>query len=109
MHYVLKLGTVALGVSLLFAVPTFADESENAPDEAQATVETQAPEEAQAAVESNGNDRICRRVRTTGTRLTQRICMSRDEWTNLREESQESLREARDDAGANTSTVGGDR
>jgi len=48
-------------------------------------------------------------VRTTGTRLTQRICMSRDEWTNLREESQESLREARDDAGANTSTVGGDR
>lgn len=89
-----KIGALALGVSMLFAVPVYADHHEEGETE-------------EAAVESNPNDRICRRVHVTGSNIPQRICMSRAEWSDLREESQEELRDSNRDAGVNTRTVGG--
>ena len=90
MKGILNLGTLALGVSLLCAMPVYAyaDEQEG---------------EGETTVESNPNDRICRRVRVTGTNIPQRVCMSRAEWTSLREESREDLRESVQNDNANIS------
>ncbi len=93
MKSVLNLGTLALGVSLLCAMPVYAYAEEQ-------------ESEGETTVESNPNDRICRRVRVTGTNIPQRICMSRAEWTQMREETREDLRESVQNDNANTSTVG---
>lgn len=86
MRNVLSVGALALGVSLLIAAPVAADENQ----------ESNSAEEA--AVESNPNDRICRRVHVTGSNIPQRVCMKRSEWTELREESQETLQQNRQDS-----------
>jgi len=94
MRNLLSLGIMAFCISLMSAVPAMADEGEG----------STAP--AEAVVQSNENDRICRRVHVTGSNIPQRVCMTRREWGELREESQEALRDNRDNAGANTTTVG---
>jgi hypothetical protein len=92
MHHILSSGALALGLALAFAAPVYAEE------------ESQGTE--QAETQSNPNDRICRRVRVTGTHIPQRICMSRAEWADLREQSQEELRERNADAEANVGIDG---
>jgi len=96
MHKVLSLGALALSVSLLAAMPAHAQEDGN---EGAAGVE-------EAATQPNPNERVCRRVHVTGSNIPQRVCMSRAEWAELREESQETLRRNNQDSGANTSTAG---
>jgi hypothetical protein len=95
MKYLLSVGALALGIALLGAVPAYADDGG---DEGTTT---------QASTQDNPNERICRRVRVTGSNIPQRVCMSRAEWTELREESQEDLRDNRRDTGSNLSTNDG--
>ncbi len=89
-----KLSVLALGASLIFAAPVAAQD--------------EAEEPAQVAEEENPNERICRRVRTTGSNLRQRICMSRSEWTSLREQSREELERAQQDDLMNQGSSVGD-
>lgn len=80
-----KLSVLALGASLIFAVPTMAqDEPEGD------TVTTTAEQE-------NPHERICRRVHVTGSNIPQRVCMTRSEWSALREQSREDLEDAQNE------------
>jgi len=94
MWKVLSVGVAALCVSLMLAVPAYAVEEEVA--------------SVASTSEENPNERICRRVHVTGSHIAQRVCMSRAEWTSMREDSVEELRESNDNSNANTSIVGGD-
>ncbi len=73
-----NLGALLLGSTLLLAGPSYAEET------------TGPTETAEAA--SDPDDVICRRVQVTGTRLRQRICYTRAEWTNMREAGQDTIR-----------------
>jgi len=92
MQKFLSLSALALGVALLGAVPAYAEDNGD--------------EAVEVVTQENPNERICRRVHVTGSNIPQRVCMSRSEWSELREESQETLNENRRDTGANTSTIG---
>lgn len=93
MQKMLSFGAVALGIALLGAVPAFADDGSQG-DEV-------------TVAQENPNERVCRRVHVTGSNIPQRVCLSRAEWADLQEDSQEALRDNRRDTGANTSTVTG--
>lgn len=92
MQNILSLSALALGVALLGTVPAFADGENDGSEE--------------VATQENPNERVCRRVHVTGSNIPQRVCMSRSEWSELREESQEAVRENNRDTNANVSTVG---
>lgn len=91
MQKVLSLSALALGIALLGTVPVYADEGGD--------------EGVEVATQENPNERVCRRVHVTGSNIPQRVCMSRAEWSELREESQEAVRENNRDMNANTSSV----
>jgi len=93
MQNILSLSALALGVALLGAVPAFADDASDGSEE--------------VATQENPNERVCRRVHVTGSNIPQRVCMSRSEWSELREESQEALRENNRNSSANTETENG--
>ncbi len=91
MQKVLSLSALALGIALLGTVPVYADDGGD--------------EGVEVATQENPNERVCRRVHVTGSNIPQRVCMSRAEWSELREESQEAVRENNRDMNANTSSV----
>ena len=62
-----------LSAGLLLAAPVLA--TENAIEE--------------ASVEENDDDRICRRIHVTGSRIPQRICMKRSDWVLRRAQNEE--------------------
>lgn len=72
-----KVGAMILGASMLMAAPSYAAENEG--------------DDGQEAVEQNPNDRICRRVHVTGTRIPQRICYTRARWDELEEEARDII------------------
>jgi len=92
MQKILNLSALALGIALLGTVPVYADDAGD--------------EGVEVATQENPNERVCRRVHVTGSNIPQRVCMSRAEWSELREESQEAVRENNRDTNANASTVG---
>jgi len=93
MWKVMSLGVAVLGASLLLAAPVYATEDETS--------------SVASSTEENPNDRICRRVHVTGSHIAQRVCMSRAEWTSMREDSVEELRENNDNATVNTEIATG--
>lgn len=93
MQNFVSLSALALGIALLGTVPAFAQSEGDGSEEVVAT--------------ENPNERVCRRVHVTGSNIPQRVCMSRSEWSELREESREALRENNRDSGANTETETG--
>lgn len=93
MKKILSIGALALGVALLSGAPAIADDEGNG-------------EEVTVAQE-NPNERICRRVHVTGSNIPQRVCLSRAEWSELREDAQEELRDHNRDSGVNTETETG--
>jgi hypothetical protein len=95
MDKIVNVGVLALGASLLFAAPVYAQEEQGS------------DESTETATAENPNERICRRVHVTGSHIPRRVCMSRSEWTSLREEAQEELEENRRNVESNTSTVNG--
>jgi len=80
-----KVGALVLGASLVFAAPTFAEENEG--EEAAAT-----------ETERDRNQMQCKRVHVTGTRIPQRVCLSRGEWDDMRAEAEETLSQANQDS-----------
>jgi len=75
-----KIGALILGASLLMAGPSNA-------------AVTAFDDEEEQQVEENQDEMICRRVHVTGSRIPERHCFTRREWTNMREEAQEELDE----------------
>jgi len=96
MQKALSFGALTLALSLLVALPAHA----------QAEGEEGAGATEESATPANPNERICRRVHVTGTNIPQRVCMSRAEWSELREESREAIRERQMNDGANTDQTG---
>jgi len=111
MKYAASLSVLLLGASLFVTMPVLAQDEEEQATSEQAATEDQAATEEQAAdeevaEESNLSERICRRVHVTGSHIPQRICMSRAEWTELREESQQNLQDHERAMGNSTSATG---
>ena len=80
MRLVLSMGALALGAALVTGMPVTAIAQEEGG-------------ETETAATENPNERVCRRVHVTGSNIPQRICMKRSEWTAMREESQEQMRD----------------
>jgi hypothetical protein len=66
-----------------------------------AAMSSEEPEVSQAAGAENGavagedkEKQVCRRETLTGSRFTQRICMSEADWTELRRATKAALRDA---------------
>jgi len=89
MRTALSVGTLALGAALLYGMPVSAIAQEDS-----GQIETTAIE--------NPNEQICRRVHVTGSNIPQRICMTRAEWMDLREETVSEVREVLDNGEQST-------
>ena len=59
------------------------------PDEANFVARVDSDEQADA--KDKGDELICRRARPTGSRISERICMTADDWEMTRQRSQEML------------------
>lgn len=82
-----------MSLALLAAPPTYAQEEE----------EAAAAPDAEEAAQEHLDDEICRRIRVTGSRIRQRICMSRGSRNRMREHSQRQLEDSDGDADMVTS------
>jgi|GEM_PF-3308590 len=63
--------------------------------------------ELEQSEEENLDENICRRVHVTGTRIPQRVCMTRREWISMSNRSREDTQRAATNENANISVTGG--
>lgn len=77
---------IAIAVSGMLSQPSLAADAENAAAES-----TQ-----EQAKQRSSNKRVCKKVRTTGSRIPQKVCMRQRQWDDLTEKSQRTAREMRD-------------
>ncbi|HEU4958220.1 MAG TPA: hypothetical protein VFT40_11410 [Sphingomicrobium sp.] len=72
----MRIVTVILSAAIVSAAPGLAK------DNAQQTAENQV---GAAASDSAAQKKICRRPMETGTRMTPRLCLTKEEWKELEE------------------------
>jgi hypothetical protein len=67
-----------------------------------ADAESAATEASQEqAKQKSSNKRVCKKVRTTGSRIPQKVCMRQRQWDEVTERSQRTANEMRDSAELN--------
>jgi hypothetical protein len=75
---------VTLSAALLLSSAAVAKENKLASNEQpSATTAYQAPAEAPAATEK----KVCKRLATSGTRMEERVCLTKKEWQKVEEEA----------------------
>ncbi len=82
---------VTIGTALLF-LSACATTSETASAPAAIAPTTVAENTADETDELDPNEEVCRRQQRTGSRFHTRICMTRAEWAQMQQDSQDSTR-----------------
>lgn len=54
-----------------------------------------ASDSAQPVKSAAADPRVCKRVKATGTRITQRVCMKQSEWDSIAENAKRSMEDRR--------------
>lgn len=73
------ISTAALAAVLVVSTPAFAQNSSQAATAATAS----AAQPSKAATEEK---KVCRRLETSGTRMAERVCLTKDEWKKVEQQ-----------------------
>ena len=71
--------TAAMAAILILSTPTFAQNSSQAATAATAS----AAQPSKAAAEEK---KVCKRLETSGTRMAERVCLTKDEWKRVEQQ-----------------------
>lgn len=91
----MKRTLIFAGACAAFALPASlaaAPESNNPKEQTEAKTQ----DEKDAKEEAKEERKICRRIREVGTRFSEKVCMTKDEWKEQMSGAQDTVREGRD-------------
>jgi len=86
----------ACAVFTLPASLAAAPESDNPKEQTEAKKQGENAAKEDAKDDADGDRKICRRIKEVGTRFSQKVCMTKDEWRAQWSGAQDAVREERD-------------
>jgi hypothetical protein len=88
------LSGMAIGFGLLIMDPKEAETAHDRQKEESRVVEiTRETKHETEVVTADGNKRVCKRVRDTGSRFTTRICKKKKDWAKIKSDSDRFMRD----------------